>query len=136
MRLTISQLAGALSLIPTLLAAQAPAARHETDVITAAQLARSGQENVYQAILHIRPDLLRNRPSGSLMLFSASHPAVAVNNEIVGGVEVLRSIPISRVSQIQYVDSWNAANRYDLSLKDGVVLVTEDSAKAEVAVAR
>jgi hypothetical protein len=98
-------------------------------VITASELAGSRAENTYQAIRHIRPELLRSRESGSLMLFSARHPAVAVNNTLVGGVEALRPIPVDQVAQLEYLSAWEAGNQYGMTFRDGILLVqTEDSA--------
>ena len=92
-------------------------------MITASELAGSRAENTYQAIRHIRPELLRSRESGSLMLFGVRHPAVAVNNNLIGGVEALRSIPVDQVTQLEYLSAWEAGNRYGMTFQDGIFLV-------------
>ena len=129
MRLTFSKLAGAFSTVPILLACiSGRATGQDPNVITPAELAVSRAENTYQAIRHIRPEMLRSRESGSLMLFGARRPAVAVNNTLVGGVEALRSIPVDQVTQLEYVSAWEAGNRYGTTFRDGILLVqTRDS---------
>jgi hypothetical protein len=138
MRFTFSKLAGALSPLPVLLVcASSVATAQDPNVITASELAGSRAENAYQAIRHIRPELLRSRESGSLMLFGVRHPAVAVNNTLIGGVEALRSIPVDQVTQLEYLSAWEAGNRYGRTFRDGIMLVqTRDSPGDQLSMAR
>jgi hypothetical protein len=138
MRLTFSKLAAALSSVPILLAcASGSATGQASNVITAPELAGNRAGSTYQAIRRIRPELFRSRSSGSLMLFKARSPAVAVDNTLVGGVEVLRTIPVDQVVQLEYVSAWKAANRYGMTFPDGILLVqTRDSAGGRLSIAR
>jgi hypothetical protein len=138
MQLTFSKLAGALSPLPILLACAAGGATgHDPNVITAPELAGSRAGNAYEAIDQIRPEMLRSRDPGSLMLFKARRPAVAVNNSLVGGVEALRAIPVDQVTRLEYVNSWKAANRYGMTFGDGILLVMRrDSSGNQLSVAR
>jgi hypothetical protein len=138
MRFTFSKLAGALSPLPILLVcASGVATAQDANVITASELAGSRAENTYQAIRRIRPELLRSRESGSLMLFAVRQPAVAVNNTLVGGVAVLRSIPVDRVSELEYISAWEAGDRYGMTFRDGILLVqTRDSLGDQLSIAR
>jgi hypothetical protein len=138
MRFTFSKLAGALSPLPILLVCASGVATAQSPyVITASELAGSRAENTYQAIRHIRPELLRSRESGSLMLFRVRQPAVAVNNNLVGGVEALRSISVDQVTQVEYLSAWRAANRYGETFRDGILLVqTQDGPGNQLSVAR
>ena len=138
MRFTFSKLAGALSPLPILLVCASGVATAQSPyVITASELAGSRAENTYQAIRHIRPELLRSRESGSLMLFRVRQPAVAVNNTLVGGVEALRAIPVDQVTQLEYLSAWEAGNRYGETFRDGIVLVqTRDTPGDQLSIAR
>jgi len=138
MRFTFAKLAGALTPLPILLVcASGVATAQDRNVITASELAVSRAENTYQAIRRIRPELLRSRESGSLMLFAARHPAVAVNNTLVGGIEALRSIPVDQVTQLEYLSPWEAGNRYGMTFRDGILLVqTGDSGGSQLSIAR
>ncbi len=122
MWLSLPRLVGALSPLPILIACASGGGR-DPYVITAPELSRSRAMNAYDAITHIRPELLRTRYPGSLVYFETRRPAVAVDNTLVGGVEVLRTIPIDGVARIEYVNAWEAAKRYGLSFGNGVMLV-------------
>ena len=138
MRFTFSKLAGALSPLPILLVcASGVATAQDANVITAPELARSRADNTYQAIRHIRPELFRSRDNGSLMLFNAQKPAVAVDNTLVGGIEVLRTIPVDQVVHVEYISAQKAANRYRTTFQDGLLLVqTRDSSGDQLSIAR
>ena len=138
MRLTFSKLTTALSAVPILLAcASGSAAGQASNVITAPQLAGSRAGSTYQAIHQIRPELFRSRDNGSLMLFNARRPAVAVDNTLVGGIEVLRTIPVDQMVQLEYVSAWKAANRYGMTFRDGILLVqTGDNSGDQLSIVR
>ena len=138
MRLTLCRLTAALSAAPILLAfAPGSATGQASSVITAPELAGSRDGSTYEAIRHIRPELFRSRNNGSLMLFNARRPAVAVDNTLVGGIEVLRTIPVDQVVQLEYVSAWKAANRYGMTFRDGILLVqTRDNSRGQLSIAR
>jgi hypothetical protein len=120
MWLNLPRLVGAISPLPILIACASGGA---ANVITAPELSRSRATNAYDAIRQIRPELLRTRDPGSLAYFKTNRPAVAVDNTLVGGVEVLRAMPLDTVARIEYVSAWEAAKRYGSSLGNGVVLI-------------
>ncbi len=138
MRVTFSKIAGALWPVPILVAfASGSAAGQAPNVITAPELAGSQAGSTYQAIRHIRPELLRSRDNGSLMLFNARRPAVAVDNTLVGGIEVLRTIPVDQVVHLEYISAWKAANKYGMTFRDGILLVqTRGNSGEQLSIAR
>ncbi len=137
MRLTFSKLAGALSPLPILLACASGGATGHSNVITAPELAGSKDGSTYEAIRHIRPELFRSRDNGSLMLFNARKPAVAVDNTLIGGIEVLRTIPVDQVVHLEYISAWKAANRYGMTFREGILLVqTRGSSGDQLSIAR
>jgi hypothetical protein len=99
-------------------------------VITAPELSRSRAANTYDAIRHIRPELLRTRDSGSLLFFTERRPVVAVNDTLAGGVEVLQALPVDEVARIEYVSAWGAASRYGWRFGNGIMLVTKRAGSA------
>lgn len=123
---TFPRLVRALSPLPILIgcAFGGATAAGAQNVIDATALSNAKATSAYDAIRQTRPEMLRTRSPGSLMLFSPRYPAVAVDNVIVGGIDVLRTIPVNEVAQIEYVDSWKAAKQYGLDHRDGLVLVT------------
>jgi hypothetical protein len=134
MRLSLSRLVGAISPLPILIAcASGGATGRDANVITAPELSRSQATNAYDAIRHIRPEFLRSRDPGSVVYFRASRPAVAVDNVIVGGIEVLQAMPLDTVARIEYVSAWKAAKLYGATFGNGVMLIeTRSVSEAEL----
>ena len=122
MWLSLPRLAGVLSPFPILIACASAGAR-DANVITAPELGRSKAPTAYDAIRQIRPEMLRTRDPGTLVYFKARQPVVAVDNTLVGGVEVLRTLPTAKVVRIEYVDSWLAAKRYGTGFRNGIMLI-------------
>ena len=132
MWLSLPRFVGALSPLPILIACASGATARDANVITAPELSRSRATNAYDAIRQIRPELLRTRDPGSLAYFKTNRPAVAVDNTLVGGVEVLRAMPLDTVARIEYVSAWKAVKRFGLSLENGVMLIeTRSVSEAE-----
>jgi hypothetical protein len=134
MRLSLSRLVGAISPLPILIAcASGGATGRDANVITAPELSRSRATNAYDAIRRIHPELLRTRDPGSVVYFKASRPAVAVDNVIVGGIEVLRAMPLDTVARIEYISAWKAAKLYGATFGNGVMLIeTRSVSEAEL----
>ena len=133
MWLSFPRLAGILSQFPVLVAC-ASAGASDANVITAPELGRSQARNAYDAIQKIRPELLRTRDAGTLVYFKARRPIVAVDNTLVGGIDVLRTLPTSKVARIEYINSWVAAKRYGTGFGNGIMLIeTRADSKPEVA---
>ena len=122
MWLSLPRLVGVLSPVPILIAC-ASAGTSDANVITAPELSRSKAPNAYDAIRQIRPEMLRSRDPGTMVYFKARQPLVAVDNTLVGGVEVLRALPTGKVARIEYVHSWLAAKRYGPGFTNGVMLI-------------
>jgi hypothetical protein len=136
MRLSLSRLVGVVSPLPILLAC-ASTGVPDPHLITAPELSLSAAGNAYDAIRRIRPEMLRTRDPGTMVYFKPSRPAVAVDNTLAGGVEVLRQLPAARVARVEYVDSWVAAKRYGVGFANGLMLIeTRADSAAEFAAGR
>ena len=122
MWLSLPRLVGVLSPFPILIAC-ASAGAHDANVITAPELSRSKALTAYDAVRQIRPEMLRTRDPGAMVYFKARQPLVAVDNTLIGGVEVLRTLPTGKVARIEYVNSTVAAKRYGTEFRDGVMLI-------------
>ena len=122
MWLSLPRLLGVLSPFPILIAC-ASAGAHDANVITAPELSRSKAPTAYDAVRQIRPEMLRTRDPGAMVYFKARQPLVAVDNTLIGGVEVLRTLPTGKVARIEYVNSTVAAKRYGTEFRDGVMLI-------------
>jgi hypothetical protein len=136
MWLTLPRLVGVLSPLPILVACAAAGARG-ANVITAPELSRSKAGNAYDAIHQMRPEMLRTRDPVAILYFRPRRPLVAMDNTLVGGVEVLRALPTGKVVRIEYVDSWVAAKRYGTGFWNGVMLIeTRADSEPEFAAGR
>jgi hypothetical protein len=122
MWLSLPRLLGVLSPVPILIACASGGAS-DSNVITSPELSRSKARNAYDAIRQIRPEMLRVRDPGTVVYFKTRQPLVAVDNTLVGGVEVLRTLPTGKVARIEYVNSWMAARRYGTGFGNGVMLI-------------
>jgi outer membrane cobalamin receptor len=132
MWLSLPRLEGALSPLPILIACASGGTT--ANVITAPELSRSRATSAYDAIRQIRPELLRTRDPGALVYFKASQPLVAVDNTLVGGVDVLRAIPVNKVARIEYVNAWKAAKMYGSGFGNGIMLIeTRPGSEPELA---
>ena len=131
MWLGLPRLVGVLSPFPILIAC---AGARDANVITAPELSRSEAGTAYDAIRQIRPEMLRTRDPGMIVYFKARQPVVAVDNTLVGGVEVLRTLSTGKVARIEYVNSWVAAKRYGAGFGNGLMLIeTRGNAAPELA---
>jgi len=132
MSLSLPRLAGVLSPFPILIAC-ASTSPGEANVITAPELSRSTARTAYDAIQQIRPEMLRTRDPGTVLYFKARQPLVAVDNTLVGGVEVLQAMSLDKVARIEYVSGWKAAKRYGQTFGNGVMLIeTRPGSEAEL----
>jgi hypothetical protein len=130
MWLSLPRLVGALSPLPILIACASGGTTAQ--VITAPELSRSRATSAYDAIRQIRPEMLRTRDPGTLVYFKTNRPLVAVDNTLVGGVEVLRAIPVHKVARIEFVNAWLAAKRYGTGFGNGVMLIETRADSAPV----
>jgi hypothetical protein len=124
---TFPRFVGALSPLPVLIGCAFGGASGSQNVIATPALEQTKAKSAYDAIRQIRPEMLRTRTPGSLMLFAPSHPAVAIDNTVVGGIEVLRATPVTELARIEYVNSWQAAKAFGVEFRDGIVLLTRRS---------
>jgi hypothetical protein len=96
-------------------------------------VAHTRAATAYDAVRQIRPEMLRYRSPGTLQLFSTSEAGVAVDNNLLGGIEVLRGIPAADVARIEFLDSWQTAKKFGLESRDGIILVaTRDSSGSQL----
>jgi hypothetical protein len=121
MWLTFPRLVAALAPLPILVGCASSG--FNRNVITAPELSRTRAMSAYDAIRHIRPELLRTRDPGTLVYFKASRPLVAVDNTLVGTVDLLRAIPVAKVARIEFVNGWKATKLYGSGFGNGVMLI-------------
>lgn len=93
------------------------------DVITAAELERSGDITARQAIERLRPRFLRMRGPSSLQNADADRLIVYVDNARIGGVEVLEQVHAFEIREIRYLSAPDATSRYGTGHSGGVIAI-------------
>jgi len=86
------------------------------NTLTAEELSRRPFYSVYEAVQTLRPNWLSlHAPAGAVQVY--------VDDNHVGGLEILRTIRIPSVSVIRHIDGIQAGARYGRGHEDGVILV-------------
>ena len=96
--------------------------RSSRDPITIEEM-QSNQSltNAYEIAQRLRPRWLRTR--GRASMSSTAPVLVFVDNVHSGGVDVLYSIPVERISEIRYIDPATATHRWGTGLVGGAIEV-------------
>lgn len=112
-------------------AAETPAApRRSTTIITGAELAETGAQDLHLAIQTLRPNWLRARPRAVVGAGTRIGGASA-NDQIVvyldqtkhGGIASLQQLSISGVREIRFFESTEATNRFGVGHSAGAIVV-------------
>ncbi len=99
----------------------------DPNVITAAQLANENSPNVYDAIQHLRPEMLRpHLANASSSINSPQDYTVHVymDSNRLGGISDLRTIPVATVKEIRYLTPEQAMQRFGSGNAGGVIVLT------------
>ena len=89
-----------------------------TDELTGAQLAETGAVNAWDAVARLQPDWLASDDRTG-----AFRPVVYFDGERVGQVEYLRSIMVSSIGRIRYVNGYEAERRQGRDHAGGVLYI-------------
>ncbi|HET6681461.1 MAG TPA: Plug domain-containing protein [Gemmatimonadaceae bacterium] len=100
---------------------QPAAPRGSSDILTSQEIAATPVDNAYDAVQRLRPEFLRERPTGFGAL---QRPTVFINGIRRGGVEILRTISTTTISEIRYLSAPEASSRYGMDVVAGVIDVT------------
>ncbi len=99
-------------------------ANRDLNLITAADLARVTQPNVFDAIRRLRPAWLRVRGRGMVSIDRESSIPVYIDGVLRGSTRLLGRIRPSLVEEIRHLEPNDAALRYGSTHKDGAIRVT------------
>ena len=108
-------------------AAGAAPAGVDPNVITQAELANENSPNVYDAIQHLRPMMLRPRLANSTSSIDAPQDYtvhVYMDNARVGEIADLRTIPLATVKEIRYLNPAQATLRFGSGNPGGAIVLT------------
>ena len=99
----------------------------DPNVITPAELANENSPNVYDAIQHLRPEMLRPRLANASSSISSSQDYVVqvyMDNNRLGGISDLRTIPVATVKEIRFLSPAQAMQRFGSGNPGGAIVLT------------
>lgn len=106
-------------------ATQAPAAGGQRDLITLEEIraAKNPTANAWDFLAVARPHFLRDRGVGSFNDTSPVRALVYLDGSMLGDLRTLRSINMSSVMEIRYMNGSDATTRYGMGHTGGVILI-------------
>lgn len=106
--------------------------RRDRNVITREELSTETVTNVYDAIRHLRPEMLTPRGGSqatqSITAGASASDAGQINvyldgSKLSGGVNTLRDISLNGVKEIRYLNSVDATQRYGTGNTGGAIVI-------------
>ena len=93
--------------------------RSDRNTLVAADLQRSQASNLYDIIRAMRPQWLDVRPQAG-----GDPIQVYMDNNRLGGIEVLRSMTTTGIRDVRWLDPSAAQGRYGLNNRGGAIVIT------------
>jgi hypothetical protein len=103
--------------------AAATGPRSSPNLITREQLAGLEAMSAYDAIQRLRPTWLQSRGPTSLS-GGPTMPRVHINQSRTGGLDELRSIPVTEVERMEFKSASDATTEYGTGYPGGVIEVS------------
>ena len=103
--------------------AAASTARVGRGLVSATELVSTKAQDVYHALIQLRPEYLRGRGAASINMRSQTEVVVYIDNVKAGGPETLQGFPLAGVASIQYLSAADATMRWGLGHSGGVILI-------------
>ena len=97
---------------------QGPAA---SNVITFDEIAAANASNVYDLIVRIRPEYLRDRGAVSILTKKRARATVFLNDQEYGELETMRNFPVDRIGEVHYFSGSDAVARFGSQYGGGVI---------------
>lgn len=91
------------------------------NVITREQIDSSDAHNVYELVIRLHPDFLKDRGAVSIKKNTHDRAVVFMNDQEYGILETLRNIPTGRIGEVRYYPGIEAVSRFGAQYGGGVV---------------
>ena len=88
------------------------------------QLASANSDNLYDAIVKLRPEWLSNRGPVSVTDPTPSAVDVYMNGSMLGKIDYLREVRLGDVTEVRYWDAGSASMRFGMGHPRGVIEIT------------
>ena len=92
--------------------------------LTQAQLAAANSDNLYDAIVKLRPEWLTSRGPTSATDITPTSVDIYMGGSILGKAEALRDLRLGDVTEVRYWDAGQASARFGMGHPRGVIEVT------------
>ncbi len=99
----------------------------DPNVITQAELAAENSPDIYEAIQHLRPEMLRPHLANASSSITAPQDYtvhVYIDNNRLGEIADLKSIPVMTVREIRYLNPAQAMQRFGSGNPGGAIVLT------------
>ncbi|HET6764864.1 MAG TPA: hypothetical protein VFH27_14365 [Longimicrobiaceae bacterium] len=98
-------------------------ARPRRDLITREQALATNSRNLYEVIEHLHPTWFRMHYTGALSE-TGREIAVFVDDQLLGGVDLLKGMSVEQIATIQYYDGIHASALFGDRAKMGAIVVS------------
>lgn len=93
-------------------------------VVTTSDIESSGMSNALDALRRLRPELLTRRNDAVPADPYRGFPVVYLNGQLQGSLDMLEGIPAAAITEIRYLGSTAAADRFGVRHPGGVIAVS------------
>ncbi|MGH7459530.1 MAG: hypothetical protein ACREMA_00700 [Longimicrobiales bacterium] len=100
------------------------APRADRNRLTQEQLATANSDNLYEAIVKLRPEWLNTRGPTSVTDPTPTSVSVFMNGNLMGRAESLRDLRILDVTEVRYWAAGQAAAKFGMGHPRGVIELT------------
>ena len=95
----------------------------ERNVITSEQIQAANVATAYDVIALYRANFLNSRGPNSIILKQPKEPTVYLDQVEFGTIASLRSIQASNISEIRFIEGWDAMTKYGSDHVAGVIQI-------------
>lgn len=105
-------------------ATQGTPSRGNGSLLTRADLSAANSDNLYDAIVKLRPEWLSSRGPTSVSDASPTGADVYMNGNFLGKADYLRDVRLLDVTSVRYWDAGQASARFGMGHPRGVIEIT------------
>lgn len=100
--------------------------RSDANRLTREEVLDTNTSNVFEAIRQLRPNWLRKR--GATSMHQQGDIVVYLDNQPLGGPQMLQALPLTSVASLQFLDAASATQRWGTGHVHGAILVSTQPA--------
>ena len=102
--------------------------RHDQNFITKEEIATANVNTAYDAIMALRPSMIRFRGKTTITGSDTGYPKVYLDRQPFGDIESLKSIATGNIRSIRYFNAAEASTKFGLGNASGAIEVVTDAA--------